>query len=469
MSEPDAVVVGAGPNGLAAALTLALAGRRVLVVEAAERIGGGLRTEELTLPGFLHDVCAAVFPLAVASPFLSSLPLGDHGLSWTHPDLPFAHAIEPGRSALVHRDIDATAAGLGADGDRYRTVARSMARRWPKIADHLLGPVLRLPRHPAASAAFAVRGLPSATTAASRFATTEARAMFAGAAAHSFLPLDRPLTASFGWLLLTIAHTHGWPLVTGGSVAVADAMAAMLRSLGSRIETGRRVDDLRSLPRADITMLDVTPTGFARIAGDRLPRGYLRRVARYRRGPAAFKIDYALSGPVPWADPALAGAGTIHLGGTFEAVADAERAAWEGVSHPDPFLLVVQPTMVDPTRAPEGRHTLWVYGHVPNGSTVDHTDAIERRLERFAPGFRDLVLGRHVLTPEGFERRNPNDVGGDISGGAHTVRQLVFRPFPQPNPYATPIDGVYLCSSATPPGAGVHGMCGHRAARSALG
>ncbi len=470
MSSPptEAVVVGSGPNGLAAAVTLAMAGRRVLVVEAAEEIGGGARTEELTLPGFRHDVCSAVFPLGIGSPFLSSLPLADHGLRWIQPDAPLAHAIGPDHAVVIERDVDATAEGLGDDADRYRRVVGRLVRTLPRVTDHVLGPPLRLPRHPLSLAAFGLAGLPPATLTARTFATDGARAAFAGCAAHAYLPLERPLTSAFGWLLLAGAHIHGWPVAAGGAQAISDALAGLLRSLGGEIETGRRIDELSELGDVPLVLLDLDPGGLVRLAGDRLPPRYRRRASRFRRGPAAFKIDYALRGPVPWRSPELRRAGTVHVGGTLEAIARSERNAWRGVPDPEPFLLVSQPSLFDPERAPHGAHTLWVYAHVPHGSTTDFTAAIEQRLETYAPGFSELVLGRHVTDPAGFEERNSNLVGGDISGGAHTLRQLLFRPFPQRDPYSTPLDGVYLCSASTPPGGGVHGMCGHHAARAAL-
>jgi phytoene dehydrogenase-like protein len=467
-TSPEAVVVGSGPNGLSAAVTLAAAGRRVRVLEASDRIGGGTRTDELTLPGFRHDLCAAVFPLAAGSPYLSGLPLEEHGLRWIHPDAPLAHALAPDHAVIVERDLDATADRLGPDASRYRRIVGRLAADWPSVSDHLLGPPVRIPRHPFALARFGLAGFPPASVAARSFRTDDARALLAGCAAHAYLPLERPLTAAFGWLLLVGAHVHGWPVAAGGAQAIADALAGLLRSLGGEIETGHAVTDLSELGGVPLVVLDVDPAGLVRMAGDRLPSRYRRRAVRFRRGPAAFKIDYALRGPVPWRSPELRRAGTVHIGGTLEHIARSERNAWRGIPDPEPFLLVSQPSLFDPGRAPDGSHTLWVYAHVPHGSTVDFADSIEQRLEAYAPGFSDLVLGHHVTDPAGFERRNPNLVGGDITGGAHTLRQVLFRPFPQWDPYATPIDGVYLCSASTPPGGGVHGMCGHHAARAAL-
>lgn len=469
MSDFDAVVVGSGPNGLSAAATLARTGRRVLVVERATTIGGGMRTEELTLPGFRHDVCSAFHPLALGSPFLRSLPLSEHGLEWIQPDLPLAHPIAPGKSVLLHRDVAATAAGLGLDGaDYYRIVSRWL-RLWPKIEDHIMGPLVAVPEHPLALARFGIASaLPAMTTARLRFRTEDARALFAGCAAHAFLPLTHPFTSSFGWMLLLTGHLFGWPIASGGSQTIADALASYIRGLGSVIETGREVTDLADLPRTPITILDVTPSGLARIAGDRLPAGYLARSTRFRHGPAAFKVDYAVDRPIPWTDPQLGRAGTIHLGGTATEINRAETSTWRGRAAASPFVLVGQQSLFDPLRAPEGKHTVWAYAHVPNGSTADFTHIITRRIEEFAPGFEDSIIGRHVFTPADWERRNPNYVGGDISGGAHTPRQLLFRPFPSSDPYATPIDGVFLGSSSTPPGGGTHGMSGHNAALAAI-
>lgn len=468
MERHDAVVVGAGPNGLSAAVTLAMEGRSVLVLEAADRIGGGTRTEEVTLPGFRHDICSAIHPYAAGSPFLRTLPLDDHGLEWVHPEIALAHPVTPDRVALLHRDLDQTIAGLGADGQVYGRVMRRIVADWPMIEPHVFGPLPRIPRHPMPLARFGMSAMRSATATTSRlFTTEEAKALFAGCAAHAFLPLDRPFTASFGWFLMAGAHLHGWPAARGGSAAITGALASLLRSLGGTIETDHAVNRLSDVPPADITLFDVTPDVFATIAADRLPSGYARRARRYRRGPGAFKLDIALDGPIPWSHPDLARAGTVHLAGPVDDIARAERNAWEGVVDSDPFVLVAQQSMFDDTRAPTGRHTVWAYAHVPNASDADFTDPILDRIEDHAPGFRDRILGMARHTPVTWPEHNRNLVGGDISGGAHTIRQLIFRPFPQIDPYATPIDGVYLCSSSTPPGAGTHGMCGHNAARAA--
>lgn len=466
MTEYDATVVGSGPNGLAAAITLAQTGRKVLLIEGSDSIGGGARTEELTLPGFRHDVCSAFHPLAMGSPFLSTLPLAEHGLEWCQPDIPLAHILNIDQSVLLHTDVAATAAGLGLDGALYMKTMQDLVGKWPQLSSHILGPLLRFPKHPTTLTRFANLGIRPATR--SGFTTPESRALFAGCAAHAFLPLTHPFSGSFGWLLLMTGHLFGWPMARGGSGTITTAMAAYLRTLGGVIETGRWVTNLSEIPTTPITILDVAPSGLARIAGDRLPSGYLRSARRYRHGPAAFKVDYALDAPIPWTDPSLHRAGTIHLGGTAEQINEAETATYRGQLVDDPFMLIGQQSLFDDGRAPEGKHTAWVYAHVPNGSPTDIYESITDRINRHAPGFRDLILGHSVMDPSGLEKRNPNYVGGDISGGAHTFKQLVFRPYPQRNPYKTPIEGVYLGSASTPPGAGTHGMSGHHAARAAL-
>ncbi len=469
MSAKDAIVIGSGPNGLGAAITLAGAGRSVTVFEAQDTVGGGARSEKLTLPGFVHDVCSAVHPLAVSSPLFRSLPLERHGLAWVHPQLPLAHPLDGGTAAILHRSLDATAATLGPDEAAYRRLMSPLVRDWDRLAPQLLGPLLRVPRHPLAMARFGLRAARSARGLAERtFRDEPARALFAGLAAHSMLPLEQPLTASIGLFLGAAGHAVGWPFARGGSQAIADALADHLRSLGGEIVTGRSVDSLDDLPPADVFMLDVTPRQATRIAGSRLPDRYVRRLDRYRYGPGAFKVDFALDAPIPWTAEACGRAGTVHVGGTLAEIAGAERAVAEG-GHPDqPFVLVAQQSLFDPTRAPEGKHTAWAYCHVPNGSTVDMTDRIEAQIERFAPGFRERVLARRVTSPAGFEQHNANYVGGDIAGGAHDGLQLLFGPALRPVPYSTPARGVYICSSSTPPGAGVHGMCGYFAARAAL-
>jgi phytoene dehydrogenase-like protein len=468
MERYDAVVVGSGPNGLTAAITLADAGRSVLVIERADEIGGGARTMELTLPGVRHDLCSTAHPMAVLSPYLRSLPLADYGVSWAQPEVPVAHALAPGSAAFLPRDLDAAVDQLGPDGSAYRAVMGPLVRDWPKLEDAILGPIPRIPRHPIALARFGLHALMPATMAARRFEAESTRALFAGCAAHSFLPLSRPLSASFGWFLMATAHLAGWPVARGGSGTLTAALAAYARSRGVVFETGREVTSLEELPPRTLTLLDVTPNQFARMAADDLGPAYVKRASGFVRAPGVFKVDAATDGPIPWLDPNLRRAGTVHLDGSLEAIDHAESESYRGV-HPDrPFILVVQAADFDPTRAPAGVGTVWAYAHVPNGSPRDLTEHILGRIEEHAPGFRNTVRAVHATSPAGFEEHNPNYLGGDISGGAHTFRQLVFRPFPQRDPYATPLPGVFLCSSSTPPGAGTHGMCGHLAARSAL-
>ncbi|HEX3815463.1 MAG TPA: NAD(P)/FAD-dependent oxidoreductase [Mycobacteriales bacterium] len=462
----DAVVVGSGPNGLVAAVTMAEAGRRVLLVEAADRTGGGLRTEELTLPGFRHDVCATVLPLTLASPAFRRLQ--PDGVCWDHPAVPAAHPLDGRPAVLVHRDLDRTAEGLGPDARAWRATVGGAVRGGTRLVDTLLAP-LDLPRAPLAAARFGALGLPPATTLArTAFRTDAARAAFAGMAAHSMLDLHSPVTAGYGLLLAALAHQVGWPVIRGGSGQLADALVARLLQLGGEVVTGQPVRDLAELPAAASILLDLTPRQVVAVAGDRLPAAYRRRLERFRYGPGVFKLDWALSGPVPWQDPAVGGAATVHLGGTLEEIAAGERDVARG-RHPErPYVLLVQPCVADPTRAPAGSHTLWAYCHVPNGSTVDMTGAIEAQIERFAPGFGDLVLARHAMGPAALEAHNANLIGGDIGGGAASLGQFFKRPVYSARPWRTPVPGLYLCSASTPPGAGVHGMGGWQAARLAL-
>ena len=464
----DAIVVGSGPNGLAAAVTLARAGLRVHVIEGAGTPGGGCRTEELTLPGFWHDVCSAVHPLAGVSPFFTGIDLAARGVRLLTPKVAFAHPLDGGRAGAVAGSVDETAGGLGPDGATYRRLLGPLVRDMPLTLPTILGPLRSVPRHPLAMARYGLPGLLPASVLARQFREEEAKVLVAGTAAHATLPLTAPLTSAFGALFLMTAHTVGWPVVDGGSARIIDALTGELTSLGGRVETGRWVPALDSLPQARAVLLDVTPRQFVALAGDRLPARERRALERFRYGPGACKVDWALSGPVPWEAAACREAGTVHVGGTFAEVARSESDVAAG-RHPEfPFCLVAQAGVVDPGRAPAGKQTLWGYCHVPSGSTVDMSGRIEAQIERFAPGFRDLILARSVRTAADMERYNPNDVGGDVSGGAATLWQTFFRPTPRWNPYRTSLRGVYLCSSSTPPGGGVHGMCGSWAARTAL-
>ncbi len=466
----DAIVIGAGPNGLAAAITLARAGRSVLVREASETLGGGARSAELTLPGFVHDVCSAVHPLAVGSPFFRTLPLNDYSLEWIHPPSPLAHPLDDGTAAVLERSIQATGETLErADAARYANLMNPLVADWGLLETELLGPA-HLPRHPIALARFGLRALRSARGLAESFFEGErARALFAGLSAHSTLPLEQMPTAAFGLVLGITGHAVGWPAPRGGAQKITDALCAYLRSLGGEIITGARVDSVDELPPARIILCDLTPRQLLGIAGHRLPTAYRRKLERYRYGPAAYKIDYALDGPVPWKAEACQRAGTVHLGGTLAEIAASERAPYKGEHAEKPYVLVAQSSLFDSTRAPEGKHTLWAYCHVPHESTFNMTERIERQIERFAPGFKDRVLARNVMPPAELERHNSNLVGGDINGGTQDFRQLFTRPtFRIGSPYSTPVRGLYICSSSTPPGGGVHGMCGHMAARAAL-
>jgi len=466
----DAVVVGSGPNGLAAAIELARHGLAVKVFEARATAGGGVRSAELTLPGFVHDVCSAIHPLAAGSPCFAEWPLADHGLEWVHPGAPVAHPLDGGRAVVLERSLAATATGLGAsDGRAWRRLVGPLAERWEALSVEVLRPVLRLPRHPLTLARFGLPALlPAATLARRAFDGEAARALFAGIAAHGMQPLDRVATSAVALVLTAAAHAGGWPLPRGGSQSLADALASYFRSLGGEIETGRPVADVAELPRSRAVVCDLSPRPFLALAGGRLPEAYRRRLEGYRYGPAAFKLDLALDGPIPWAAEDCLRAGTVHLSGGLEEIAAGEAAVGRGEVPASPFVLLAQQSLFDRTRAPEGKHTVWAYCHVPNGSRADMTEPIERQIERFAPGFRDRILARQATPPAAFEEYNPNYVGGDINGGAQNLYQILARPIAVPVPYRTPIDGLYLCSASTPPGGGVHGMCGLHAARAVV-
>ncbi|MBK8986613.1 MAG: NAD(P)/FAD-dependent oxidoreductase [Chloroflexi bacterium] len=468
MADYDAIIVGSGPNGLAAAITLARQGWRVLLLEAKPTIGGGMRTAELTLPGFHHDICSAIHPLGMGSPFFKSLPLADYGLRWIQPDLPLAHPFDDGTAVAVHQSLAETAVQLGVDGAVYGRLLAPLVADWDKIAREFLGP-LRPPRHPLAMAGFGLRALwPADSLARALFRTEPARALFAGFAAHAIMPLEWPLTAAFGLMLGTLAHRVGWPLPRGGSQAIANALAAFFTDLGGEIVTDHEVKSLAALPPARAVLLDVTPRQLLQIAGDALPPGYRRQLQRYQYGPGVFKVDWALNEPIPWTAAACRRAGTVHLGPTAAEIAHSERLVWRGKVAERPYTLVTQQSLFDDSRAPASQHTGWAYCHVPHGSTLDMTATIESQIERFAPGFRDTILARHTMTTQDFQTYNANYIGGDINGGVQNWRQLFTRPVPRLNPYSTPLPNVFLCSSATPPGGGVHGMCGFHAAQSAL-
>lgn len=468
MTTYDAVIVGSGPNGLTAACVLARAGLRVHVLEAKPTIGGGARTEELTLPGFRHDICSAIHPMGVVSPAFRELELERHGLEWIFSPHELAHPFDDGSVAILSRDMGLTRSSLGVDGDAWASLLEPFLERFETLMSETLRPI-RMPKHPFLMLRFGLKGLRSAESIIrSRFREKHAAALFAGCAAHSILPLDSFATASFGLMLAIVGHASGWPLPRAGSVSIIDALASLLRSLGGTIETGVDVRSMRDIPDARAILFDLTPRQVARIAGDALPARFRRRFEAYRYGPGSFKVDWALSGPIPWRNPECVQAATVHLGPTYEEIACCEAQMSAGRPPDQPFVLVAQQSLFDGTRAPAGMHTGWGYCHVPHGSTVDMSEKIEAQVERFAPGFRDTIVGRHVIGPMDFEAHNANMIGGDIGGGANDVRQFLMRPIIELNPYTTPNDRIFLCSSSTPPGGGVHGMCGYWGARAAL-
>ncbi len=463
---PKAYVIGSGPNGLTAAIVLARAGVSTTVLEAEPTIGGGTRSAELTLPGFVHDICSAVHPMALSSRAFDSFPLGDHGLQWIQPPAALAHPLENTPAVILERSIQKTAEGLGEDAARYRQIVEPFVAQWPALSSELLAP-LHFPRHPVLLARFGLIGIwPAANLARTLFRTTEARALFAGLAGHSLLPLEQFGSAAIAWVLLLAGHAVGWPIARGGSQQIANALASYFRSLGGEIVVNNRVGSLAELGDADITLCDISPRQLLRLAGDRLPPSYNRELERYRYGPGVYKIDWALKGPIPWRDSHCARAATVHIGGSLEDITRSERAPWEQNVAERPFVLLAQPSLFDSTRAPLGKHTAWAYCHVPNGSSQDCSKQIESQIELVAPGFKNLVLARHTMTTAYLEAHNANLVGGDINGGAQDLRQLFLRP--DRHFYRTPLKGLYLCSASTPPGGGVHGLCGSFAAQAAL-
>lgn len=466
LPSTDAIVVGSGPNGLAAAIRLAQAGWSVVVLEAAGTPGGGVRSQELTLPGYVHDVCSSVYPLTVCSPFFRTLPLKDHGLEWVLPPVALAHPFDDGSAAILTASIDETAESLANDGDSYRHLVQAFSQRWEYLLEDMLAP-LRFPRHPFNFGKFGLRAVRSAHSLAKACFTTEhGRTFFAGLAAHSMLPLEYLSTAGFGLLLAISAHIAGWPVARRGAQQLTQALVSYLISLGGKVITNCRVESLEQLPPARAILLDITPRQLLKLAGNQLPDSYRRKLSNYRYGMAAFKLDWALEKPIPWTAPECQRAGTLHLGGSLAEICESERSAWQQKVTDRPFVLLSQPSLFDSSRAPVGRHTAWAYCHVPNGYTGDVTERIESQIERFAPGFRSCIAARSVMSPLDLEKHNPNLVGGDIGGGAAMLSQLFLRP--TASLYRTPLKGIYLCSSSTPPGAGVHGMCGYFAAEAAI-
>lgn len=465
MRGVDAAVIGSGPNGLAAAIVIAQAGRKAVVFEAEPDIGGGVRSRELTLPGFTHDLCSAIHPFAVISPVFESAHLERYGLEWIEPPAMLAHPLDDEPAAVIYRSVDTTAEQLGRDGHTYRRLVGRAAESWSKIARSVLGPPT-WPKHPFALARFGLEAIRSAESAAGSFSTARARALFAGIAAHGMLPLDRRPSAAFALVLAAVAHVAGWVFPRGGAQALANALAACLQSLGGDVVTGTRIATVEDLPPSRAILCDLSPRPLLGVAGHRFPASYRRKLERYRYGMGVFKVDWALDGPIPWRDPRCADAATVHVGGTLEEIARSERDAWNRIATEKPFVLLTQPSLFDPTRAPAGKHTAWAYCHVPHASDTDMLPRIEAQIERFAPGFRDRVLARSVMRPADLERRNANLVGGDIGAGVSDLGQLFTRPTWRM--YSTPADRIYICSASTPPGVGVHGMCGYYAAKLAL-
>jgi phytoene dehydrogenase-like protein len=467
LNNYDAIIIGSGPNGLAAAITLQQAGVSVLLLEGKDTIGGGLRSAEITLPGYLHDICSAIHPMAVASPFLSTLPLKEHGLEFITPAIAAAHPFDDGTAAVLKNSLEETAQLLGEDKDSYARLIAPIVNSWPNIAPDILGP-FHFPKHPLLMAQFGLHALTSASYLSGKFKTAKAKGLWAGMAAHSIQPLTNAATSAIGLVLMATAHEKGWPVPKGGSVSIANALASYFVSIGGKIETNSYISSIDQLPAVKALLFDVTPRQLLQIAGNRFSPSYTKQLQRYRYGMGVFKIDWALSEPIPFTAPECRSAGTVHIGNTIEEIIESERLSSAGIHPEKPFVLLAQPSVFDATRAPEGKHTAWAYCHVPNGSTIDMTTAIENQVERFAPGFKEVILARHTFNTAEMEAHNPNYIGGDINGGIIDLRQLYTRPAMRWSPYTTPAKGIYICSSSTPPGGGVHGMCGYHAARKAL-
>jgi Phytoene dehydrogenase and related proteins len=463
----DAVVVGSGPNGLAAAIALQQEGLSVLIIEGKNEIGGGLRSAEFTLPGFVHDVCSAIHPLAIGSPFFNTLPLQDYGLFYTFPDLAAAHPFDDGTAAVLGSSIEETARLLGDDEQAYLKLLKPLVKDWPDIAADVLGP-LHFPKHPIAMAKFGLNALTSATFLAKRFKTKAARGLWAGMAAHSIQPLSNLTTSAIGLVLMAAAHLKGWPIPVGGSKEIANALSSYFIALGGKIETGRYIKSLDELPSSRTVLFDVTPKQLLQIAGHKFSSIYKWQLERYRYGMGVFKVDWALDEAIPFTAKEARHAGTVHIGNTLEEITLSEKLSWQGKHADKPFVLLAQQSLFDTSRAPEGKHTAWAYCHVPNGSVTDMTETIEKQIERFAPGFRDRILAKHTMNTAQVEAYNPNYIGGDINGGVIDLGQIFTRPALRSSPYRTSAKGLYLCSSSTPPGGGVHGMCGYHAAKRAL-
>ncbi len=465
----DAIIVGSGPNGLAAAIAIARAGHSVLVIEAKDTIGGGTRSEELTLPGFVHDTCSTIHSLGATSPFFRTLPLKKYGLEWVFPPASLAHPLDDETAVILERSVETTSQTLGPDAAVYRKVFSPLVDNWDQLKVDILGPLPLPPNYPLLMARFGLRAIwPADLFTKTVFRGERARALFAGMAGHSMMPFHKLITAAFGIVLSCAAHAVGWPVARGGSQKIADALASYLCSLGGEIATGWRVKSLGELPTFKAILFDTSPRELVKIAGDRLPDRFRRKLEGFRYGPGVFKVDFALDGPIPWKAEGCNRAATLHLGGTFEEIATCEYEVAQGKIPEKPYVLLAQQTLFDETRSPPGKHTAWAYCHVPNGSTIDMTDRIEAQIERFAPGFRDLILARHTMTAVGLEEYNPNYVGGDINAGVQDIRQQFTRPTARLVPYSTPVEGIYLCSSSTPPGGGAHGMCGYHAAQAVL-